>query len=58
MKICKDMAEIQLSTKYENVVHARYLDIVDMKPEYLILTPNSPYIDITGWLYGTLNHHI
>ena len=44
MKICKDMAEIQLSTKYENVAHETFFDIVDIKLEYLILKPNIPYI--------------
>ena len=43
---------IQL-TKSENVVHETCLDIVDIKPEYLILTPSTPFMNITGWLYSS-----
>ena len=43
---------IQL-TKSENVVHETCLDIVDIKHEYLILTPSTPFMNITGWLYSS-----
>ena len=56
MKLDKDiMAKIKLLTKSENVVHETYFYIVDRKSEYLILTQNTPYMNITDWLY---NHHI
>ena len=59
MKLDKDMmAEIKLLTKSENVVHETYFYIADRKSEYLILTQNTPYMNITGWLYTRVNHYI
>ena len=57
MKLGKDMAEIKLLTKSENVEHETYLYTVDMKSEYFNLQHNTPYMNITGWLYSTVNHH-
>ena len=58
MKTGKDMAEIKSSTKYENVAHETFFDIVYIKLEYLILKPNIPYMNITCWQYSKVNHHI
>ena len=41
MKLGKDMAEIKLLTKSENVEHETYLYTVDMKSEYFKLQHNT-----------------